>query len=231
LNGEINTWVAKEFETLNLGSKRLERRFKMAMSDLSEQPEKSIFLASGSRANAKAVYRMLANEGCDKEEILAAHRESAGNRNEEKVLLAVQDTMAVNYSTHTKTEGLGYNCEQALGINAHSCLLLTPQGVPIGLLSQSVITREEKADPRSHQEKRKRPIEEKESYRWLDTMKKAAENAPRDAQLIHIADREGDIYELYSFAPKNSAVFAVFFRSGCVVVLARRQPCGVLRLA
>ena len=38
----IKEWVEKEFATLNFKSLRLERRFKMAMSDLSEQPDKSI---------------------------------------------------------------------------------------------------------------------------------------------------------------------------------------------
>ena len=76
MNGEIKGWVAKEFETLCLNSKRLERRFQKTMSDLSDQPDKSIWLASGSRVNAKAVYRMLANEKLDKESVLAAHRDA-----------------------------------------------------------------------------------------------------------------------------------------------------------
>ena len=103
MNGEIKCWVSKEFETLSFNSKRLESRFQMAMSDLSEQPGKSIWLASGSRTNAKAVYRMLANEKVEKESILAAHRDAIGERCvENPVLLAVQDTMAVNYNGHTK---------------------------------------------------------------------------------------------------------------------------------
>jgi len=181
------------------------------MSDLSEQPEKSIWLASGSRANAKAVYRMLGNEKCDKESILASHREAVAQRSEEiEVLLAVQDTMAVNYAGHRKTEGLGYNCEQTLGINVHSCLLLTTSGIPVGLLAQSVITREEAADKHlTKEEKRKRPIEEKESYRWIETMDIAVANAPKTAKLIHIADREGDIYELYAQAARTGQKFVI----------------------
>lgn len=211
MKGEIKGWVEKEFGTLKMGSKRLERRFRIAMSNLSEQPEKSIWLATGSRANAQAVYRMLRNEKCTKESILSAHGDavrerSAGN----EVLLAVQDTMAVNYGTHEKTEGLGYNCEQTLGINVHNCLLLTPSGIPIGVVEQAVTTRKEKdSKGKSRQEKRKRPIEEKESYRWLETMTAAAERAPQGVKLIHIADREGDIYELYARAQKQKESFVI----------------------
>ena len=114
MNGEIKGWVSKEFETLCLKSKRLKGRFLITMSDLSEQPEKSIWLATGSRANAKAVYRMLRNEKFDKGIILSAHRDAVGLRSQGGVLLAVQDTMAANYSTHTETAGLGYNCDKTL---------------------------------------------------------------------------------------------------------------------
>lgn len=181
----------------------------MAMSDLSEQPEKSIWLASGSRSNAKAVYRMLGNERLDKEEILMAHRDAVDARNEERILLAVQDTMSVNYNTHEKTSGLGYNCEQTLGVNVHSCLLTTTQGIPIGVIAQSVTTRKEPVDQRSHHEKRMRKIEEKESFRWLETMEIAAKNAPQNAELIHITDREGDIYELYAAAVRTGQKFVI----------------------
>lgn len=209
MEGRIKEWIAEEFKTLNLKSKRLEKRFMKSMSDLSEQPEKSIWLASGSRTNAKAVYRMIANEKCEKESILRAHREAVNKRNEESELLAIQDTMSVNYGGHGKTVGLGYNCEkETLGINSHNCILVTPNGVPIGLISQSINTRAEK-NGKKRNEKQMRPIEEKESYRWLETMETAASNAPKQTKLIHIADREGDIYELYALAKKTGESFVI----------------------
>jgi len=210
VNGEIKEWVRKEFKTLCLHSKRLESRFLMTMSDFSDQPEKSIWLAAGSRANAKAVYRMLGNEKFRKESILSAHRDAVQERGKGRVLLAIQDTMAVNYNTHTKTAGMGYNCEQTLGVNVHSCILVAPEGIPIGLLDQRVITREtNNAREKTHEEKRARPIEEKESYRWIETMQAAAQNAPTEAKLVHIADREGDIYELYAWAQRIGETFVI----------------------
>jgi hypothetical protein len=206
----IKEWIKEEFKTLDFKSERLEKRFMKTMTDLSEQPDKSIWLASGSRANAKAVYRMLNNEKCTKDSILSSHRDAVEARNESAVLLAVQDTMSVNYGTHTKTEGLGYNCEKkTLGVNVHSSLALTPEGIPIGVLAQSVSTRFDTTDTRTKEQRKRRPIEEKESYCWLETMKTAAENAPANAKLIHIADREGDIYELYALAVRTGEKFIV----------------------
>ena len=177
---------------------------------MSDHPDQSIWLATGSRANAKAVYRMLGNDKVSKELVLSAHRDASGERGQGQVLLAIQDTMAANYSTHTKTAGLGYNCEQSLGVNVHSCVMITPDGIPLGLLSQSVITREKKAaSGKTREERRARPIEEKESYRWLQTMQTAAQNAPPQAKLIHIADREGDIYELFAMAEHIGESFII----------------------
>ena len=211
MNGEIKGWVSNEFETLNFNSSRLEKRFMKTMSDLSEDPEKSLWLAAGSRINAKAAYRMLANEKFDKASILSAHRAAANSRSKgNPVMLAVQDSMSVNYNTHSKTEGLGYNCEQTLGINVHSCLLLTPDGTPLGLLDQSAITREKNnSRDKTEKEKCSRPIAEKESHRWLETMQTAAANAPKQVSLIHIADREGDIYELYALAEQICEKFII----------------------
>ena len=211
MSNEVKDWVAKEFETLDFNSERLNKRFKIALSDMSNQTDKSIWLASGSRTNAKAVYRMIANKKCTPQDILTAHINATTNRSKNKnTLLAVQDTMAVNYANHTKTEGLGYNCELTRGINVHTCLLLTPQGIPLGILTQNTITR---SNPKNNQntphQKRLRPIEEKESYRWLQTMQTAKNNAPKQAKLIHIADREGDMYELYSLAAQIGEQFII----------------------
>jgi len=88
---------------------------------------------------------MIGNEEFTKESILSAHRNATNTRNNQtnnNILLAVQDTMAVNYDSHKKMVGLGYNCDKSLGINVHSCLLITPDGVTIGLVDQNTNTRQ-----------------------------------------------------------------------------------------
>jgi hypothetical protein len=87
--------VKKEFQTVDFGSKRLEKRFLRVMSDLSEEPEKSIWLATGSRANAKAAYRMIGNQEFTKENILTAHQTATNNRNQDNTLIAIQDSTSV----------------------------------------------------------------------------------------------------------------------------------------
>jgi hypothetical protein len=50
------------------------------------------------------------------------------------MVLAVQDTTGVNYNTHIKTEGIGYISDKTLGVNVHSCLAVTGDGLVLGVL-------------------------------------------------------------------------------------------------
>ena len=213
---KIKQWVEKGFKTLNLQSSRLLRRFLVTMSTLSDQPDKSVLTASGGRGQAKAVYRMLENDKFTDDAVMSAHHDAIQARYDEiraergdVELLAVQDTMSVNYEGHNKTAGLGYTGNDTRGLSVHSCLLINDTSVPLGVLAQDVYSRPEPKAEGTHFEKRTRPIEEKESYRWLKTMKDAAKAAPRGANIVHVADREGDIYELYALAASTGQSFVI----------------------
>jgi hypothetical protein len=192
--------MAEEFAVLDFHSIRLEDRFVRTMETLTQQPDKSIWEASENRAEAKAICRMLSNESFDREEIVRAHREATLRRmaGYGGTILAVQDTTGVNYNTRLKTEGIGYISDKTLGVNIHSCLAVTGDGLALGLLDQSSHNRPEpKDDTRSHESKKVRPIEEKESFRWLEALERSAQDIPEGVKVITVCDREGDMCELF----------------------------------
>jgi hypothetical protein len=115
--------------------------------------------------------------------------------------LAVQDTTGVNYNTHLKTEGIGYISDKTLGVNVHSCLAVSADGLVLGVLDQSGYNREEaKDESASHESKKVRPIEEKESFRWLESLERSTAGIPEGVRVITVCDREGDMYELFAKA-------------------------------
>jgi len=205
--------ISAEFAGIDFGSKRLEERFVKVMENLSKEPDKSIWLASGNRSEAKAAYRMLSNEKLKDAEILCQTVESTNRRITEsgsEIILAVQDTMLVPYDGHKKTEKMGWISDKTLGVNVHSCIAVTPAGLTLGLLSQSSWTREIRSDTSaSKDKKRERPIEEKESYRWLETMENSSEKVSSRVKLIHICDRDGDMYELFEKAENTGQSFVI----------------------
>ncbi len=56
----------------------------------------------------------------------------------------------------------------------------------------------EKARKGKGYQERKREIAEKESQRWLDSLKTSEKLIPKEIEIITIADREADIYELFA---------------------------------
>jgi len=80
----------------------------------------------------------------------------------------------------------------------------TADGTPLGAVWSDVWTRDEEYFSQPQCEKRKQrklaPIEEKESFRWLQGLRKAREVAEElpEVQCICVADSEADIYHLFA---------------------------------
>jgi uncharacterized repeat protein (TIGR02543 family) len=204
--------MAEKFAGLDFHAIRLENRFIRTMETLMKQPGTSIWEASENRAEAKAIYRMLGNEDVDRQEIIRTHREATIRRMAEygDPILAVQDTTGVNYNTHLKTEGIGYISDKTRGVNIHSCIAVTGDGLVLGVLDQSSYNRPEpKDESASHDRKKRRPIEEKESFRWLETMERSTADIPQELPVITVCDREGDMYELFAKAAELDESFLI----------------------
>jgi len=204
--------MEEEFKGLDFNSSRLEKRFIRTMETLSKQPDKSIWFCSENRAEAKAIYRLLGNESLDREEVLRAHREATIRRIAKQggVILAVQDTTSLNYATHEKTEGIGYISDRVLGVNIHSCLAVSTDGLVLGVLDQIPYNREQ---AKSENNAQSRPLEEKESYRWVKSMETSTASLPEGRagfpKVITVCDREGDMYELLATAETNGHPFLI----------------------
>jgi len=204
--------MGEEFSELDFNSTRLEKRFIKTMETLAGQPEKSIWFCSENRAEAKAIYRLINNDRLDREEILQTHREATVRRmlNSGETILAVQDTTSLNYNTHEKMEGIGYISDKTLGVNIHSCLAVTTKGLTLGLLDQVSYNREQaNSNSQTHDSKKVRPLEDKESYRWVKTYETSTFNLPEGVKVINVCDREGDMYELLDTIETSGGLFLI----------------------
>ena len=120
------------------------------------------------------------------------------------------DTISLNYNTHEKTEGIGYISEKTLGVNIHSCLAVSAEGLTLGILGQMSYNREQaKDDSLSHESKKRRALEEKESYRWVQTLQTSTADLPKEVKVINVCDREGDMYELLDAAETAGQLFLI----------------------
>jgi hypothetical protein len=92
------------------------------VATLAEHPGESVPQASGSASKSQSIYRFWANERVKPEQILASHRPSVVTRvNQQAVVLAIQDTTDLDFSSLKQTSGLGFICQtNQQGIKVHS---------------------------------------------------------------------------------------------------------------
>jgi hypothetical protein len=94
-------------------------------------------------------------------------------------------TTGLSYNTQTKMEGIGYICEQAMGVNIHSGLAVPTNGLTLGVLAQSSYNRAQpKNTALTHDGKQRRALEEKESYRWVQTLGSSTDGLPEGADVV-----------------------------------------------
>ena len=213
MTAEYKNWQ-EEFVDINFTDQRLKSRFFKIIDAFAASPGKSTWAATGSRSSAKAAYRFFSNSEISKDELL----DSISRATVEKIkcadaewILAVQDTTAVGFGDRKAIQGMGYYCStEQRGMLVHSCIAVTDQGIPLGIIYQETNTREKpKDDFQTKEQKRSRPIEEKENFRWLDSMRETLLRMPADIPILTVCDREGDFYEFFSEAADLKANFLI----------------------
>lgn len=212
-------WVARELASIDLGDERLNARAEVLLGRLGDKPQASIPAACKGWNETKAAYRFFANEDVTPGAILAPHFDATRERiGDVDVVLCIEDTSEIDYSTKGDIEGLGpLNYEARQGLYLHPMIAVTPDRLCHGLLNYQSVIREQgslgtKPDPR-------RPIEEKESIRWRDGYEQACslqQEAP-DTRVVYVADREADFFELLAAADAGSTTPEQLPKAGFVI--------------
>jgi hypothetical protein len=204
-------WVAYELAEVSLGDERLNWRLIDTMGKLATKPLASINQACEDWADTKASYRLFDNEKTTAEKILSPHYRRTGERAAgHKRVFALQDTSFLDYTAHPEKQGMGpigTPAQAITGMVMHSSLAVSEVGLALGLFSQDIWVRPEIADQLTPQERRRRPIEEKESYKWLKALDQTVNWVPEGTQVISIGDSESDIFELFNHARSLKRIF------------------------
>ena len=98
------------------------------------------------------------------------------------------------------------------GLLMHSSLVVTTEGLPLGIAAGKFWTRKKFKGCNALKKKinpTRVPIEEKESIRWLENLRQATALLNEPERCIHIGDRESDIFELFCAAQEAETHFLV----------------------
>ncbi len=238
----IGDWAMRECAGSQFKDARLGKRFLLMVRGMGKAIGSSIPAAFQDWANTKAAYRFFANSDVCEGEILQGHLQSTAGRfcATDGQILVLHDTTEFTYHRehperigYTKSVNSGRDKKGRLrshkvcGVLMHSSLAMTRDGLPLGLAAVKLWTRATFKGTNA-QKKKINPtrvlIAEKESIRWLDNVETATRLLAEPARLIHIGDRESDIYELFCKCHDLGTHFLV---RTCVDRLAADGTCKV----
>jgi len=239
----------KELAGCRFCDPRLGRRFRRLVGQLATSLGQTIPLACQDWTNTKAAYRFLSNGRVNEAAILAGHFQATRERfaATDGPILILHDTTEFSYTRESKKAiGILYkSCGRkdkdgrprlhtVCGILMHSSLVVTTDGLPLGLAAIKFWTRRKFKGTNALKRKvnpTRVPIEAKETVRWLENVKQSTSLLDEPSRCIHIGDRESDIYELFCVAQESGTKFLVRTCVGRVAGDGRHTIAAIMRRA
>ncbi|MDD2963669.1 MAG: IS4 family transposase [Bacteroidales bacterium] len=196
----------------DLPDDRLVKRANKIMSDLFSKSIHSIRQITANESDAKGFYRFLLNERVTEEKIKDNMLDNCIASCKDRYVVCIQDTTEINLINHRrriqKDNYIGTTNaknERGLGFMVHPSLVLDALTLyPYGYADIKIWNRPQEFRSKHQRQYDKLPIEEKESYKWIEVSKKTQANL-RDVVpgMIIVQDREGDIYEQFAVIPDD----------------------------
>src|SRR5262245_12294369 len=227
----MDAWVDHELGDGAFPDRRLKARLGTILGDLGRRVGGTLPAACQDWAATKAAYRFFSNPRVDEGVILAGHFAATRARFAATAgpILVLHDTTEFSF-TRDNPEAIGqlsllktrHATVTLCGLLMHSSLVLTPPGVPLGLAAVKFWTRDKFKGTNALKKKvnpTRIPIEQKESVRWLENLRRSTELLGDPSRCVHVGDRESDIYELFCDAEGAKTRFLV---RTCVDRLAGR---------
>jgi hypothetical protein len=200
------------------------KRMRQLLEQLSGRVGAATPWASQDWANTKAAYRFFGNDRIEEANILAGHFASTRDRfaaTRGFPILVLHDTTEFSFTREKVgsigilkklTVGYAGKYHTTCGILMHSSLVITGEGLPLGLAAIKFWNRDKFHGANALKRRinpTRVPIEKKESIRWLENVRQSTELLNDPDRCVHIGDRESDIYELFCLAKKMGPRFLV----------------------
>jgi len=193
------SWIKTEFEGLDMGDKRLNERFLETAAQLFLTPDETINKSLEEMSDKKAAYRLFSNKKFKADDVFECHQKQTAKRvNEHKRALVLHDTSFFSFNSKRSIKDLGnINGDNTHGFIGHYSMSLSTSGVPLGLLGLMPWSRFYESPW------------EKESDRWGESFAEADKLCEQGTELVHVADREADIFDLHFENIKNERLFVI----------------------
>jgi len=194
----MNHWANNEAATADIGDLRLNERMAKTLGLLGDHPLVSIPAACGGLAETLGAYRFFDNPKVNFEKVLAPHRDATIKRMASvPVVLLAQDTTVDDDTLNLGPKGLGtIKNTKKISQRLHPTIAFTPERICLGVVKVTYWARDK---PSPRKERHSKGIDEKESFRWVDSYQDscALQGLLPNTIVVSVGDRENDIYELF----------------------------------
>jgi len=194
--------LAYEVANGNFSDARLTERLRRMVTGLAAEPALSLPRVFD-EAGLEGAYRFLSNHRVSPTEILSSHYEATRRRcGAEATVLVAHDSTDFSYRYDGEREGLGRaqprNDRSNQTFYAHFSLALAANGTrcPLGVAGFKTWTRAEEGTRTEYQ-------------RWEDQIRASSSQLDGLKNVIHLADREADDYEMFCALRRDEHRFVV----------------------
>jgi hypothetical protein len=192
-------WVGEEFEDGELGDRRLNNRMVLLAQGVAESPDRSFPKTFEDPADLEGAYRFFNNRKVTPEGILKPHILRTIERSrDDKTVLAIHDSTLMTYRAGGKRTGMSELRKGEQQFLAHVTLAVAGDGSrePLGVIGLSGQKKEKTAGKKQAHRRESREEFASDYDRWLDRIREVEALPFVEGQLLHVADREADDYEL-----------------------------------
>ncbi|PIN87726.1 hypothetical protein COV12_02260 [Candidatus Woesearchaeota archaeon CG10_big_fil_rev_8_21_14_0_10_32_24] len=207
LNTNYFELAKEDWSKVDFGDKRLNERAILIGTEFLNNPFVSPPKMMKSFKATKAFYRFMDSDKVSHEKLITTHVTKSKNKLiENKIILAIQDSMTISLNRNYDIEGLytvgGSKNNNAEGILIHNTISVIPYdhyGIIDGLLHQIVHKRKPKEE---------RNKDNNDSILWTKSIA-AVGIAPKDTTVIDVMDRGADMLKVMNSSLKHNHEFII----------------------
>lgn len=189
------------------GDKRLARRGEELKQALIDQQQVSLGKLAKNWAEQMSYYRFFNNKKVDETSLI----QSCSRHINEKVVgnhvLCISDTTELHYESHQgriqPNSGLGDVGRSCWGYFMHPSLVVDAENAAILGLSDIYLWARPSDRLHDSGSRKRRPIEQKESYKWIESARNSQQALSSAECITIIQDRDGDMYETFALVADN----------------------------
>jgi 3',5'-nucleoside bisphosphate phosphatase len=192
--------LVAEMAAGDLGDRRLNARRDRLIATLEQHPDAGFPEACADDSEAEALYRFLRNDRLSLESLLGPHVVATAARCQAlEEVLVVHDTTEMSFGGERARMGLTAVGPRHQAFWLHASLAVSAEGLraPLGVIALAPFTRGAAPGPAPTWRERYDDAA-KESRRWTTGVRAVRERCGPTVQVIHVMDREGDSYELFT---------------------------------